>query len=221
MEDKSKYKPNAKSKEIVSGELVSQPSLVQQSEVILNHMYREIDRMDDDEIISSLAGRMTDKVCYEFEVKDKSAAGGKRLVSGIGWKGAIEIAQATKNIGADPNVKPTGDISQEGNIRVTVYCKDFNTNVGFWGSSYAPAKKKVWNYDNKCYDEQEDPHAFIKAMNKAQRNGILNLLSNNVKEEYINLWKKGGKITRLEAPKNVPVNANNTVATPQIKQNTD
>ena len=214
-EEKVKYNPKPKVEKTTPTESTINPQLVQPVEVYKNQMFQLMDRLDEEAILEELSGRITDQVCYEFECTDKTTATGKRLVAGVSWKGAMEMANSVKNIGADPSVKPVGDI-RNGNMFVMVYCKDSLNNVGIWGSSFAPAMRKIWSKEKNVYIEVEDNFAFIKAMNKAQRNGILALIQNTLKEEFIQGWRNKGRIHRLEAPKSNIVDNNQTVATPQI-----
>lgn len=197
-----------KNKEIIP---LPQPVLIDNKQIIDQQIYQMIDRADEESIIEELSGKMTQKVCYQFEVTDKSAEGGKRIIQGIGFRGAMEIARAETGIGADSTVKPSGDI-RNGTMFVTVFCRDLVKNVGIWGAGWQKMNMKRWSKDKGGWEEVEDPFAFIKAMNKAQRNGILALLGESVKEKYINLWKTQGKVYQL---KDKPVEAEQIQNTPK------
>jgi hypothetical protein len=190
------------------------PMITPSTQIVNYQSFVDVDRADEESIMAELSGRAVGQVCYSFTVKDKSADSGKRTIEGIGWKGAMEIARAEKSIGADPQVKPVGDIRDD-TMYVLVYCIDKANNVGIWGNAWQKMTMKRWNKFEKKDEYIEDRFAFVKALNKAQRNGILALIPESVKNKYIEMWRSQGRIKKIEAPSDGKKVENAQITTPE------
>ena len=127
--------------------------------------------MDDEIIMDMIAGNLIDKYVYSFTPK-----GSKREITGLTLAGVIEAAR------------------RKGGIKITSYkyedhghswlaiveAEDINT-----GSSRIGAFEQT-----KKMGSRPDEHAFTKAVHKAQRNAIRQLLPKSVIEEVLAAYKE-------------------------------
>jgi hypothetical protein len=129
--------------------------------LMLLRRIEEIDRQDDDQIIAHLTGEVIDQYVYEF----KDSAG--RNIRGLSWAGTRELAQMRGNIViGKPDVE-----EREDHWRVMVQATDLDRNVSVWGGTHQPKAMRL-----KAGGSMDDPYAFEKAVSKAQRNAIKNLI---------------------------------------------
>jgi len=131
----------------------------------------EIDRRDEQQMIAIMAGEFIDEYTYDF--KDR----GGRAQRGISYAGTREMAQMRGNIiCGKPDIQDCDD-----HWRVMVQATDLVNNVSLWGGCHQPKRMKVNVRDNNGritgeVIEQDDPFAFEKAIGKAQRNAIKNVM---------------------------------------------
>lgn len=138
----------------------------------------EIERMDENQILASLAGDVIQEYIYQF----KDSRG--RQIAGLSWAGTKEIAQHRGNI-----VIENIDIQDRDDyIRVVAKATDLDRNVSMFGGCHQPTKMKI-KQEGGGYVSIPDDFAFQKAIAKAQRNAIKNLipatLITKLMKEYI------------------------------------
>ena len=132
---------------------------------------REMDQRDDEQIISLLAGELVHEYVYEF--KDSS----NRTQRGLSWAGIREYAQYRGNFRIEkPEVEDLGDA-----YRVMVQATDLDRNVTLWAGTHQP--KSIRRRDGKGV--MADDFAYEKAISKAQRNVIKNLMPMTVVAKVI------------------------------------
>lgn len=126
---------------------------------------KEIDQLDDNQILAELAGETVKDFIYE--VVDKK---GKRTVK-LSWVGTRQAAMDRGNITlSDPMIT-----DNNGYIRIVVRGTDLKRNVSLFGGCHQPKQIKV-NDKNGEYHLEDDPYYFTKALSKAQRNVIQSVL---------------------------------------------
>ena len=118
--------------------------------------FLEMDRRDEAQIVAELTGELVTEYAYSFE-------SGGRTVIGLSYAGVKECARQMGGIRvSEPQIRETDEWW-------IVYCSAEDTKTGllFWGGAqqakYLP-------------DGRPDPFAFPKAISKAQRNAIRQLL---------------------------------------------
>ncbi len=137
----------------------------------------EVDRMDDDQIIAIMGGDLVTEYVYSF--KDGSG----RKQEGLSWAGIREMAQLRGNIRlGKPDIEDHPDY-----IRAMVEATDLKSNVTVWGGCHQP--KMVKPKEGEPYP---DDFAYEKAISKAQRNAIKNLMPMGAVKAIISQLKGGG-----------------------------
>ncbi len=140
-------------------------------EIAVYERVREIDRRDDEQIIAHMSGELVTEYVYSF------TDGGGRKQEGLSWAGVRELAQLRGNIVLDkPDVEDHDDF-----IRVMVRATDMERNVSVWGGTHQP--KYITRRDKT---RTPDDFAYEKAISKAQRNAIKNLMPVTVVRSVIN-----------------------------------
>jgi hypothetical protein len=104
-------------------------------------------------------------------------AADKREVIGVSWAGAKEIARLLGNIEVLPDVKVE---EREDAFYGVVRVKDLSCNFTVLGVARQPKEKVL-----RSGEVKPDEHAFVIAINKAQRNGILSLVDEAVKVRLV------------------------------------
>lgn len=135
---------------------------------------REVDERDEAQILAEIAGSTVDEYIYEvYDKKDKT----KRLAVKLSWVGTREMARQRGNlhVGDYPDAAET-----DSHWRIAVKVTDLKRNFSVFGGCHQPKKMRI-NIVNKAgevtgHELVEDPFAYQKALNKAQRNGFQNVM---------------------------------------------
>ena len=144
---------------------------MEQTENLALARIKEVDRMDEAQILAIMAGTMVEEYFYEF------TDGRGRKQRGLSWAGIRELAQLRGNIVLDqPIVEERAD-----HYRVMVKATDLERNVSVWGGTHQPTMQRVHARDHQGkttgeYRDVPDEYAYEKAISKAQRNAIRNLM---------------------------------------------
>lgn len=154
------------------------------------------DEEDERAIVQHMSGGgRLDEYVYSFPIE------GKPIV-GVSWAGASEIARRIGNIEVLPDIKveQTED-AYYGILRV----RDNKSGVTILGTARQDKMMKL-----RTGEERPNRFAFNLALVKAQRNGILALVSENVKQGLIAEFLKLAKARQVPPAR--------TQATPQTTQ---
>lgn len=137
----------------------------------------EVERKDEDQIVALMGGHLVTEYVYSF--KDGSG----RTQEGLSWAGIREMAQLRGNIIlGKPEIEDHPDY-----IRAMVMATDVLNNVTVWGGTHQPKMIKP-----KSGNPYPDDFAFEKAVSKAQRNAIKNLMPMGAVRDVIAKLKGGG-----------------------------
>ena len=152
-----------------------------------------IERADEKAIIESFAGGFAQEhLIYSYPIKTKE---GKKLVVGISVDGAKEIARLLGNIEILPDVKvQERDDYFYGMIRA----KDLLRNVTLAG--FGRQSMYILGESNEPTDRR-DEMAYVKALSKAQRNGILSVAPQEAVVKIVQQFIEQKKLGRLAPPK--------------------
>ena len=149
---------------------------------------REIDRMDEEQIVLELAGDGVGDYVYQFPMDGKQ-------IQGLSWAGYKELAYRRGNYVIEkPEVEDVGD-----HIRVLIRATDLQHNVTLWAGTHQPKMRRV-KADGGGYSMKLDDFAFEKAISKAQRNVLKNLIPHGVVKLAIEAVL-GGKAMPAGRPK--------------------
>ncbi|MFH1141062.1 MAG: hypothetical protein V1724_05215 [Chloroflexota bacterium] len=171
---------------------------------IMLRQIREVERMDEEQILAELQGDpdIVRDLVYSFGDR------GGRAQKGLSYAGTREVLFMRGNIRlAEPVVTEHPDYSAPdgGYIRAMSQATDLERNISIWGGVHQPYNQWVWLEDEETARRegrqrkggyQQDPHVFEKAIAKAQRNAIKNVLPASVIKAIIQEWDrvaKGGK----------------------------
>jgi hypothetical protein len=151
----------------------------------------EMDKLDDDQILESLAGNLSEQYAYSFKVSGKQ-------VEGLSWRGYMELL--TRRGGyrfSKPEVEDAGD-----HWRAYAEVTDLIQNVTVWAGTHQAKNRRV--KEGNGYRIIPDDYAFEKAISKAQRNAAKNVVPQYIQAEALSLVLHGkalpgGRSTR-EAP---------------------
>lgn len=139
--------------------------------------FRALDLRDEEQILAEMQGRVMDEYAYRFP------SGGREVV-GLSWVGVKAVARKMGNI----SIAKTDITETDGSYRVVVCAEDRVRNVQMMG---AAEQAKVMTVRG---EKVPDLFALQKALSKAQRNAIRNLIPEEIIKamlaEY--LGKKGG-----------------------------
>lgn len=150
--------------------------MTEDTSIAIYERIKEIDRNDEEQILALMGGEMVDEYVYSF----KDGAG--RTQEGLSWAGVREMAQLRGNIIlGKPEIEEAAD-----HIRVMVMATDMKTNVTVWAGCHQPKMIKPRNGD-----PYPDDFAFEKAISKAQRNAIKNLMPMTAVRGVIAALKNG------------------------------
>ena len=117
---------------------------------------------DDQALLEILGGELVNKYVYSFP------RGGKEI-RGLSFAGYREWASYRGNFKMDkPEVEDLGD-----EYRVMVQIHDLERNVSIWAGTHQP---KMQTFTDPKRKPELDPFAFEKAISKAQRNALKNLM---------------------------------------------
>lgn len=151
---------------------------------------REVERKDEEQIILELSGEVVKEFIYEFPMEGK-------VVRGLSWAGFKELAFRRGNIQIGrPIIEDGGD-----HWRCLVEATDLERNVTFWAGTHQRKFRRINDRDTKGYHEVPDDFAVEKAISKAQRNVLKNLIPQSIQDAAIEAVVKGiaipgGKGTR-------------------------
>ncbi|VVB53373.1 Uncharacterised protein [uncultured archaeon] len=144
--------------------------------------YQMMDRADEEQILAELNGLpddVLDTMVYSFP------SGGKRI-TGLSWVGTKTLIVEAGNYAIeDPHIVETADA-----FRVVCRARDLTRNIALYGAAEVPKRMKTRD------GEIEDPFALSKALSKAQRNALQNLLPKKLVAEFITkcMAAKGPKV---------------------------
>lgn len=176
--------------------------MVEETTSIALARIQEIERRDDQQILAALGGELIEEYIYSF----RDGRGHRQV--GLSWAGVREMAQMRGNIGIDDNP----DISEaDDHFRVVVKATDYLRNVSVLAGCHQPKKMRVKVLDNQGKETGEyalvdDDFAFQKALSKAQRNAIKNLMPETVIKKLMDelLGKQRPKGKQTEGRKEEP-----------------
>ena len=138
---------------------------------------REMDQRDEQQIVSLLAGELVHEYVYEF----KDSLG--RTQRGLSWAGIREYAQHRGNFRIEkPEIDDLGDA-----FRVMVQATDLDRNVTLWAGTHQPKSIRLRDGRGVISDD----FAYEKAISKAQRNVIKNLMPVTVVAKVIEQMTDG------------------------------
>jgi hypothetical protein len=142
------------------------------------------EKADDLAIVAHMTGGTQLQVyVYSFSMD------GKQIV-GVSWRGAQEIARLVGNIEVLPDIKvEEREDAYYGLVRV----KDLRSNVVFVGAARQEKTIKL-----RSGEEKPNRFAFVQAINKAERNGILLLVDETIKEQIIEKFKASGRSLAIQ-----------------------
>ena len=147
----------------------------------------QIDQRDDQEIVQMMTGQAIDAYVYSFR------SGGK-TVEGLTLAGVNEAANRRGGI----QVEEAQYEDRENSWIAVVKATDTLTGNSRYGACEQPKKQ----------GGRDDPYAFTKAVHKAQRNAVKQLLPTPVIQEVISFYlqAKGRRSRPIQAPPKKPLN---------------
>lgn len=131
--------------------------------------YEVVDQVDDQAIVELMTGQTIQDYVYSFKV-------GGRLIEGLTLAGINEAANRRGGI----QVEEMEYEERENSWIATVKAADTITGNSRWGAYEQP----------KMNGNRPDPYAFTKAIHKAQRNAIKQLLPVPVIRDVLNFYLK-------------------------------
>ncbi len=152
-----------------------------------------IERADEEAIVAALGDeRFSEEYLYRLQVE------GRELV-GISAAGAFEMARLLGSVEVLPEVKTDRD---ETGCQVVVRVRDNLRQVTLLGAARQPLRKQVPVLDREGRQtgetaEKPDLNAWAVAVNKAQRNGILRLVSSEARQRIIQGFLSRGRRREL------------------------
>jgi len=167
-------------------------------EILPQKAFREMERRDEQQIISELEGKYLSEFVYQFNQ-------GERTVTGLSWAGIKEIAYRMGRITVDL-VK-----MEETDAHYIVVVKSTDTERG---NSRLGVSTQAKTLKRKDGAEEPDPFALQKAMSKAQRNAIRPLIPEQMLKTWINRFLEMKKTGR-PGPARAPANASDGTTRPR------
>ncbi|MDO8688575.1 MAG: hypothetical protein Q7R39_00935 [Dehalococcoidia bacterium] len=159
-----------------------------------------IERADEEAIMAAMGDeRHREEYLYRLQVE------GKELV-GISVAGAFEMARLLGSVEVLPEVKTDRD---EAGYHIVVRVRDNLRQVTLLGAARQPLRKQVPVLDREGRETGEkidkpDANAWVVALNKAQRNGLLRLVSSETRqriiEEFLARGRRGESNQRQAQP---------------------
>lgn len=141
---------------------------------------REVERKDEEQIIAEIAGEAVKEYVYQFPMDGKT-------VTGLSWAGYKELAFRRGNIQIGrPIVEDGGD-----HWRCLIEATDLERNVTFWAGTHQPKSRRINNREDTGYKLVTDDFAIEKAISKAQRNVLKNLIPQSIQTAAIAAVLKG------------------------------
>ncbi len=155
-------------------------------------VYVLMEKRDEEQIVATLEGRIVDEFVYEFCRRHKWINGVKPrectcrdLVVGISWFGIQEASRVYEGIQV-PIEKAKGRTADD-EVEFMVEAVDTKTNSSRIGVSSQPKMMKL-----RDGNVMRDSFATQKALSKAQRNAIKQLLPQTMLKEWIQRHRNGG-----------------------------
>jgi hypothetical protein len=155
-------------------------------------VYQLMDQRDEAQIVAALEGRYLDDFVYEVD------SGGDRVV-GLSWIGIQEASRAYGGI----QCRILEERETKTHVIVTVEAKDMKTGSARVGRSRQALLRKL-----PSGKLQMDPFGDVKAISKAQRNAIRQLLPQVLMKQWIDRYRSKDN----EKPENAQ--SENQAATP-------
>jgi hypothetical protein len=147
-----------------------------------------IEKYDDEAIVREMTGgAAAEEFIYRYNIQ---TANGPHEVIGISTPGASQLANLVGNLEVLNDVRVDKD-SDPDYIYAMLRVRNSERNTVLLG--VGRACKYVVGRNNAPVHDRSDEHAFVKAISKAQRNGILHHVSEEVITRIINTWAKSGK----------------------------
>ena len=178
--------PNEKEEDPVKAKAKTAASPVQEEQV-----YELFERRDEEQIVATLQGRVTEEFLYEFCRRHKWHNGVrppectcKDLVVGISWFGIQEASRVYGGIQVPVEKAKARDTAEE--VEFMVEAIDTQTNSSRIGVASQP--KMMTTRQGVL----RDSFAVQKALSKAQRNAIKQLLPQTMLKEWIQKHRSGG-----------------------------
>lgn len=137
--------------------------------------FRALDLRDEEQILAEMQGRVMDEYAYRFP------SGGREVV-GLSWVGVKAVARRMGNI----SIVKTDISDDDGSYRVVVCAEDRVRNVQMMGAA-EQAKVMVVRGE-----KVPDLFALQKALSKAQRNAIRNLIPEEIIKAMLAEYLKKG-----------------------------
>jgi len=147
-------------------------------------LYLAMEKRDEGQIVAALEGRYLEDFVYEMEVSG-------RKVTGLSW---IGIQEASREYGGI-ECKLLEERSTDLHIIVTIEAKDIKTGSVRIGRSKQPHRMKL-----KSGKFVTDDFCDVKAISKAQRNAIRQLLPQTLLKQWIDHHLAGKPMPPPKAP---------------------
>jgi hypothetical protein len=161
-------------------------------------VYELFERRDEEQIVATLQGRVSEEFLYEFCRRHKWQNGVrppectcKDLVVGISWFGIQEASRVYGGIQVPVEKAKARETQDE--VEFMVEAIDSQTNSSRIGISSQP--KNITTRQGVF----RDAFATQKALSKAQRNAIKQLLPQTMLKEWIQKYRNGGN-SKAQAP---------------------
>lgn len=149
-------------------------------------MYLVMERRDEAQIVEALEGRYIEEFVYEFE------SGGRKVV-GLSWMGIQEASREYGGI-VCPIEKMMMKLTKT-HVAVTIEAKDIKT-----GSVRIGHSKQSRRMSLRSGKFMDDEFAEQKAISKAQRNAIRQLLPQTLLKQWIERHRDGAAKPKKKAP---------------------
>jgi len=159
-------------------------------ELVPTAEYEVIDQVDDQAIIEMMTGQTIQEYVYSFKQ-------GGRVVEGLTLAGINEAANRRGGI----VVEDIQFEEKEGSWIAIVKATDTFTGSSRYGAFEQPKKT----------GSRDDPFAFTKAIHKAQRNAVKQLLPVPIIREVLNYYLHGKKPPSLQSQTTLPLGPGRTV----------
>ena len=154
-----------------------------------------MERADDDAIIQRMTtGDASEVYVYKYEISTKT---GPKTIMGISTDGAHALANEMRNIEVLPGFQFDKE-SDPDNIYAVIRVKNLSTNVTLLGTG--KQCKFVVGAKNEPMRDRPDEHAFVKAVSKAERNGILAHTDAKIVQAIIQQSIGNGKSKMIKPP---------------------
>lgn len=147
------------------------------------------DILDEDLIRQDLAGVNVDELVYEFPL-------GGKMIQGLTVFGAIQMARLACDVTRNIRIESDKAITEEradswkASVKVTYTNFSMSSSLSVWGSKVQ--SKTIKNSKGELI--REDPNSEQISEVKALRNALTKIFPPKTATEFINRWRKEGKI---------------------------